>query len=157
MRHFQACLAALLLLGSAAAAADCLGPVVGVTDGDTLRVLCDGRQTIVRLQGIDAPEWRQPFGRRARKELSSLVYGREVRLAGTALDHYDRLLATVWLDGLNVNREMARRGYAWAYRRYLQDPALLDDEAQAREVRAGLWVDAAPQAPWDFRPPARKR
>jgi len=157
VRRLPASLAALLLLCSATAAADCLGPVVGVTDGDTLRVVCDGRETVVRLQGIDAPEWRQPYGRRARKELSTLVFGREVRLAGEELDYYGRLLATVWLDGLNVNREMTRRGYAWAYRRYLHDPALLEDEAHARDARAGLWADAEPQAPWDFRPPPWKR
>ena len=148
---------ALLVASAGAADADCAGPVVGVADGDTLRVVCAGRETTVRLRDIDAPEWRQPYGRRARKELSALVHGRDVQLEGDELDYYGRLLATVWIDGINVNREMTRRGYAWAYRRYLRDPALVEDEHEARRERAGLWADDAPMPPWEFRPPPRRR
>jgi micrococcal nuclease len=150
-------LSLVLLLAPAARAADCRGPVLEVADGDTLVVSCEGRPLRVRLDQIDAPEYRQPYGRRARKELAALVGGREVRLQQHGLDYYDRVLATVWLEELDVNRELLRRGYAWAYRRYLRDPALLEDEAGARAGRLGLWQDPAPQAPWDFRPPPRTR
>lgn len=148
--------AALVLLcacWSVSAAADCSGRVVGVADGDTLEVLCDGVQTRVRLAQIDAPEYRQAYGRRARKELATLVDGRTVRLQAHGLDYYQRPLMTVWLAEVDVNREMVRRGYAWAYRRYLRDPSLLEDEAQARRERRGLWVEADPVPPWRFRPP----
>ncbi|HSW11271.1 MAG TPA: thermonuclease family protein [Solimonas sp.] len=149
--------AAALLLAGGVAQADCSGPVLRVADGDSLHVSCDGQDTTVRLQGIDAPEWRQAYGRRAKKELAALVEGRELRLLGSEIDSYGRLLATAWLGDLNINREMARRGYAWAYRRYLHDPALLDDEAQARQQRLGLWADPQPVPPWEFRPPPWKR
>ena len=50
-------LAALLV--NPAAAGEFTGRVVGVTDGDTIKVLHDDRAEIVRLVGVDAPEKRQ--------------------------------------------------------------------------------------------------
>jgi endonuclease YncB( thermonuclease family) len=42
--------------------------VVKVTDGDTIHVLTDAKETIrIRLNGIDAPELGQPFGNNARE------------------------------------------------------------------------------------------
>ena len=38
------------------------GRVVGVTDGDTISVMRDGRSVRVRLEGIDCPESGQDFG-----------------------------------------------------------------------------------------------
>lgn len=148
----QPWIALLLWACAVAAQADCRGPVLRVADGDTLRVRCDGQETIVRLRGIDAPEWRQAYGQRAKKELSSLVAGREVLLRGDAQDDYGRRVATVFLGDLNVNREMTRRGYAWAYRRYLGDPQLIEDEAAARRERRGLWsAPKPPLEPWRYR------
>jgi len=43
---------------------------------------------------------------------------------------------------------------AWAYRRFLQGPYAsdyLDAETRARARRLGLWRDANPQPPWEFR------
>jgi endonuclease YncB( thermonuclease family) len=44
------------------------GRVVGVSDGDTINVMHDGRAEKIRLYGIDATEKGQAFG----KELNSL-------------------------------------------------------------------------------------
>jgi len=38
------------------------GKVVGVTDGDTIKVLQDGKQVKIRLVAIDCPEKGQPYG-----------------------------------------------------------------------------------------------
>lgn len=57
------------------------GVVVGVADGDTVTVLdTDKTQHKVRVAGIDAPEKAQPFGQRAKERMSTLVFGKEVRL-----------------------------------------------------------------------------
>ena len=62
-----------------------------------------------------------------------------------------RLVGTIWLGDRDINRELVREGYAWAYRDYLQDQSLLDDEAKARSEAVGLWSDPNPVAPWRWR------
>lgn len=150
-------LAVLLAAVAGIAQADCRGPVLKVPDGDSLVVRCDGRERDLRLAGIDAPEYRQRHGQRARQALAELVAGREVEVEALGVDDYDRLLAQVFVDGRNVNRELLRRGHAWAYRRYLRDPRWIDDEAYAREQRFGLWRDADPQPPWAYRAAVRRK
>jgi len=43
------------------------GKVVAVSDGDTIKVMHEGRAVKVRLHGIDCPEKKQPFGTKAKK------------------------------------------------------------------------------------------
>ena len=59
-------------------AADFTGRVVGISDGDTISALHDGRAEKIRLNGIDCPEKRQAFGQRAKEFTSKLVFGRDV-------------------------------------------------------------------------------
>lgn len=130
---------------------------VGVTDGDTIKVLCGRTEMKVRLAQIDAPERGQAFGAKAKEALSDLVFGREVRLDLGPKDRYGRDIATVWRGRLDINREMVRLGFAWAYRKYLEDPSLLDDEATAKAASRGLWRDGDPIAPWDYRRSSKSR
>lgn len=144
-----AVLAVLALTGAPAFA--CVGKVVGVTDGDTIMVLCDGVETKVRLNQIDTPERGQAFGSKAKEVLSNLVFKRTVRLEIVDTDRYGRAVATVWVGEMNANREMVRLGFAWAYRKYLQDQTLIEVEAEAKASRRGLWADPNPIPPWEFR------
>lgn len=50
----------LCLAAGGAWAAEFTGRVVGVTDGDTVRLLVDRQEIRIRLDQIDAPEKRQP-------------------------------------------------------------------------------------------------
>lgn len=55
---------AAVLLSVSTTAADLQGRVLGVTDGDTLKLLVDGRTEYkIRLGEIDAPKSGQPYGR----------------------------------------------------------------------------------------------
>jgi len=63
----------LALLASQTLAADFTGRVVGVSDGDTITVLHNGKGERIRLHGIDCPEKRQAFGNRAKQVKSDLV------------------------------------------------------------------------------------
>lgn len=54
-------LSLLLLLPSLAQAEQLTGKVVGISDGDTLSVLREGKAVKVRLYGIDTPEKGQAF------------------------------------------------------------------------------------------------
>ena len=52
--------------------ADFAGQVVGVIDGDSIRVMHEGKAEQIRLLGIDCPEKRQFFGTRAKEYTSEL-------------------------------------------------------------------------------------
>ncbi len=52
----------IALVASQTLAADFTGRVVGVSDGDTITVLHNGKGERIRLHGIDCPEKRQALG-----------------------------------------------------------------------------------------------
>lgn len=85
-----------------------------VIDGDRIEVLHGGRTEQVRLSGIDCPELRQAFGRRAKEFTSQLAFAKEVAIKVPGYDRYDRTIGDVTLpDGKNLNRELVKAGYAW--------------------------------------------
>lgn len=146
------CLA--LLLGLEARAKDgaqvVTGRCVGVHDGDSITVLAAGNvQLKVRLEGIDAPELKQPFSQQSKEALSGLVFGKAVTLHVTGKDRYKRTLAVVVAGGVNVNRELVRLGLAWRYEAYSKDAALLAAQNAAKGAKRGLWIDPAPVPPWE--------
>lgn len=51
------------------------GKVVGIADGDTITVLNNRTLERIRLYGIDCPEKRQAFGRKAQRFTSRMVFG----------------------------------------------------------------------------------
>ena len=122
--------------------------VVRVKDGDSLVVDSAGRQVDVRLADIDAPEHRQPCGDEASALLRSLVEGREVQLQLVGGDAYRRVVAHVFVDGVDVNAELVRRGLAWVRRGYDPAPQLIRHEDEARDAQRGLWADADATPPW---------
>jgi len=134
------------------------GRVVGVADGDTVTVL-DGslQQHKIRLSGIDAPEKRQPFGQRSKESLSGLVFARQVTVETDKKDRYGREVGRVRIDGIDVNLEQIKRGFAWHYTAYAKEQPWSDRrtyaaaEEEARVNLRGLWRDAQPVPPWDFR------
>ena len=139
----------LLLLAPALQARTIDCRVVGISDGDTFTCLTANRKTIkVRLAEIDAPEKTQPFGKKSRQMLGSLIHKRNVTLNIQGYDRYQRTLATVYdKQGQNINLIMVQQGMAWAYRQYLHDVAYLQAEQTAREHRRGLWRDRSPVEP----------
>jgi endonuclease YncB( thermonuclease family) len=132
------------------------GQVVGVTDGDTLKVLKNGREVVIRLYGVDAPETGQAFGTAARQFLSKKVFGHAVTVRVREKDRYGRSVGTVATDdGQDLSESLARNGYAWWYSRFApMAKNLADAETSARAARVGLWSDPNPTPPWSFRHPA---
>ncbi len=70
------------LFAAQALAADFTGRVVGVSDGDTITVLHNGKGERIRLHGIDCPEKRQAFGNRAKQFTSKLIFVKSVPRVG---------------------------------------------------------------------------
>ena len=135
------------------------GEVVRVWDGDTLHLQDrSGRRHKIRLAGIDAPELEQAQGKACRDRLAEQVLHRQVQAEIVDTDRYGRRVARIILNGRDINRQQLAGGCAWHYRRYArrwQDDAeytaYAEAEAQARANRLGLWRQASPQAPWQFR------
>lgn len=132
--------------------------MVGITDGDTVTALtAQNKQIKVRLAGIDAPERGQPFGKASKQALSDLVFRRDVILDGDKVDRYGRLVAKIEVDGRDINLEMIKLGMAWWYRKYANEQTAADQrlyeaaETGARGKKIGLWADAEPVPPWQWR------
>jgi micrococcal nuclease len=129
------------------------GKIVGVSDGDTVKLLtADFTEIKVRLEGIDCPEKNQAFGQKAKQFTSDLCFGKQVSFQKTGQDRYGRSLGYIILpDGRNLNKEILRAGFAWHYKKYNQSKELADLEKEAKAAKRGLWYDPNPMAPWDFR------
>ena len=143
-----------------------------VTDGDSFEL---GSAT-VRLYGVDAPEGRQsctrdgrPWacGNEAARKLRSLMGDRTVTCTKRDVDDYGRIVAVCRSGAADLSAEMARSGFATAYRRYSND--YVDEENEARAARRGIWAgeftppetwrhdarEAAPAQRDGTRPPSR--
>lgn len=159
-----------VLLGTPVAFADTLiGKVVGVADGDTVTVL-DAQQVQhrVRLMGIDAPEKTQPFGGRAKQNLSAIVFGRQVEIDWNKRDRYGRIIGRIRAPSpecrgadcppvQDVCIAQVATGFAWHFKHY-ESEQFPEDRARyaaaeegARAKRLGLWADPHPVPPWNWR------
>jgi len=134
------------------------GKVVGIADGDTISVLREGKAVKIRLYGVDAPEKAQAYGTQARKFTGDLVFQRTVTVVVHTTDRYGRLVGEVLLpDGRSLGHELVRAGLAWWYRSYApKDTTLAQLEAEARTAKRGLWADAQPIPPWQWRKGGRQ-
>lgn len=132
----------------AALMAICLGGEVRVVDGDTLVV--DGAR--IRIWGIDAPESNQDGGAEATAALSEIIQEQEVSFSEVDQDRYKRTVAVIYVDGVDVGREMIARGFAWHYARYTHnDAGYAAAQKNAQADRAGIWSKKNPLPPWEWR------
>ncbi|MEZ4269225.1 MAG: thermonuclease family protein [Myxococcota bacterium] len=128
------------------------GRVVKVLDGDTIDVLWRKTPVRVRFLGIDTPEKAQAYGAKARDFVKRATRGGVVKVVGAANDGRKRRLAEIFsADGASLNRQLVAQGLAWHYAKYSDDATLAALEREARRKKLGLWADAEPVAPWDFR------
>jgi len=140
-----------------------LATVTKIIDGDTVDVrIEDGSVIRVRLIGIDTPEiygentrekWPDidlfvlnEIGMDAKHYLENTILEKRVSLIydeqSGDLDKYGRYLYYISKDGTNISKELVKKGYARAYRKYdcnlKSELILLENEAI--EQRMGLWA-----------------
>ena len=124
--------------------------VTRVYDGDTVTAESDGYKFKVRLVGIDAPEISkkenepgQPFSQRAKTLLQMLVLNKTIELESYGLDRYSRILAVIYVDGMDVNFEMVKGGLAEVYKGKpapgFDNLPYWDVEREARSNKRGMW------------------
>lgn len=144
--RLAAYLATLLILFTPFPVLSAQWPVTGtaqVHDGDTLRI--NGHS--IRIWGIDAAELKQtctqggsvvPCGLMAREALERLVKGQTVTCIAKGKS-YQRIVAQCYAGGRDIAAAMTRLGMAHDDVRYSRG-YYADDEAAAKEVRAGWWA-----------------
>jgi endonuclease YncB( thermonuclease family) len=157
MKRLFGSLALVLGALSTLAAETITGRVVGVADGDTLTILVDHRTTVIRLDGIDAPEKGQPFGQAAKRHLSEFAFDRTATATCSKVDRYRRHVCAVHVEGHDVGEALIASGHAWVFTRYAHElpptrrVAYVEAEHTARDERLGLWRDPSPTPPWEWR------
>ena len=159
MPHHRFFLFLLLLLISTRVPAEMLtGRIVGVSDGDTLKLLDTGNVPHkIRIAGIDAPEKKQPFGEKAKTSLSALAYNRTAEADCRKIDRYRRNVCVVFVGGKDVGLEQIKAGMAWWYQQYAKEQTQQERtdyehaEFLAKRHRYGLWSGPNPTPPWEWR------
>ncbi len=143
-RVFLPCCLFCLLLLPALARAD-QARFLSVIDGDSLMIRLGDRPVEVRLIGVDAPEWDQEWGVRAKAFSLQFCYGKELRLEydKERKDRYGRLLAYVYDGTTMLNEALVKNGLAVPilvrpngryYRKFKKAGKT------AREERRGFWL-----------------
>lgn len=150
MRHFLNWLFCLSVAATTSAA-EIVGVVTKVSDGDTIWVTAKTGREKIRLDRIDAPETDQPYGRESTAILSNMVRGQQVRVDYSKRDQYGRVLGIVFLGTNDVNLAMVREGAAWHYKYFDKTPAYSESEADAKSNRRGLWAKDTPINPYEWR------
>jgi hypothetical protein len=79
-------------------------------------------------------------------------HNKDASIRDRGKDRYGRTLGAITCAGVDANAEEVRRGMAWVFERYAaKDSPLYAVQAEARTARRGLWQDAKPVPPWEFR------
>jgi endonuclease YncB( thermonuclease family) len=126
-----------LMLTLPAMAADYLGKVTSVADGDTFTMESESGKVRVRICGIDAPE------RGAAGVLANMIEGKTVHCLqvgdGTVCDgkskptSRDRIVAQCFLDKLDIAEEMVKSGTACDWPKFSGDHYKISDATCSRK------------------------
>lgn len=131
--------------------------VIKVTDGDTIHVLLNNKDTTIRIIGIDTPETVDPrkpvqcMGKEASNRARELLSGKTVVLVPDPTqkdkDKYGRLLRYVFINGsddygLGAIIEGLAHEYTYSLP-YKYQTEYKNAEKAARQAKVGLWADNA--------------
>lgn len=143
-------------LKARASGTEAISGAARIIDGDTIEI----KGERIRLNGIDAPETSQSCpsrwlgtwrcGDAAGRQLRKIIQMRTVTCEGHERDSYGRLIGTCFVEGLDINAEMVRAGYAWAFTKY--SDVYVGEQREAEAAKVGIWVADKPVKPaWDYR------
>lgn len=125
-----------------------------VHDGDTVRAVCEGEMTKIRLYCIDTPELAQrPWGQESRDHLRAILPD-TLRLVVHDTDRYGRKVGDLISpqSGESFNLRMVEDGLAAVYPKYCDEARFYRAEERAKAAGNGIWRRPGEhQRPWDFR------
>lgn len=133
------------------------GKVIHIADGDTVTIIANKSQHRIRLLGIDAPEKTQAYGKQSRVALNRAINGKYVTVEWNKRDDYGRIIGKVVYNGVDINLQQIQKGMAWHYKYFEREQEPEDRsryaqaEYQAQRDKLGLWQDAKPTPPWQYR------
>lgn len=136
-------------------AASLQGQVTAIVDGDSFTLVSQKLPVKIRLLAVAVPEGDQPYSGIARQHLSDLILNKYVVVRYSALQEF--LVGQVLVGDMDIGAQMIRDGVAWYDKS--EERMLGETERQvyamsmeaARNEHRGLWQDATPVAPWDYR------
>lgn len=137
---------------------------VAPVDGDTAKVKIKGKVETVRFLLVDTPETKHPKWGEQPKGAQAAAFTQKMLEEADRItlqydvekrDKYQRVLAYVFADGVNVQEELLKRGlarvgYVYDSRRHLE--AFKEAEKFARERRLGIWECAGYVARDGYKP-----
>jgi endonuclease YncB( thermonuclease family) len=138
-------------------AATLVGKVEKVDEGDLFTLVNMNRSIKIRLLGVDAPEVNQPFADVSREHLAQLVLHKFVVVQYSGLGPNNNIVGKVLIGELDICAQMIRDGAAWysdtdaGYLSPEDRDTYSGSEQAARSERRGIWGEATPIAPWEFR------
>ncbi len=130
------------------------GTVMWVYDGDTIKIRSQkGKDYVIRLEAIDAPEKDQPYAKESKDYLFKLCFKKQVTVKKKSIDKYGRIVGRVKIVGskIDIPVELIKSGMAWHYKYFDKSWKLSKLEKKAKKKKLGLWSQKEPKEPWDYR------
>ena len=106
------------------------GTVTHIRDGDTIEV----GKIPIRLNGVSAPELKEPLGPQSKKFIVGPVDGKHVSCELTGAKTYDRFVGTCYIDGEDIGIAVIAAGLALDCPRYSGGRYAEFELAAAREL-----------------------
>ncbi|MEM3543348.1 MAG: thermonuclease family protein [archaeon] len=118
--------------------------VLKVIDGDTIKVLIRNKMESVRFVGINAPETNECYWKEAKEYVESRLSMKKVKLvydSHSKIDRYGRILAYVYVDGVDFGRELLEKGYVRVFEKYPFDKMkeYIELQEKSAQEKKGLW------------------
>ncbi len=129
--------------------------VVSIIDWDTIKINYKWKSKNIRLIWIDAPEnsstrywYTQEYWDSSKQKLEKLIWDNQIKLefddSQWKYDSFDRLLAYIFVDSININQKMIESWMAKEYtydKPYKYQKQFLDAQNIAKQKNIWIWSD----------------
>lgn len=128
------------------------GKVTGINNDHSLVIQEGGKTYVFHFYGIVFPKEARGISKGSRVFLEEATFGKRVRVRPISAGRSKRRYALIFLDGLNLNEEMVRRGMAWVVPRgctLSECDSLIKAQEEAKASSKGVWAGKGVSPPWE--------
>jgi micrococcal nuclease len=126
------------------------GKIVRVVEGDILQFQTPDSTYTIHLYGIDAPEEGQYYRDQVIDHLEKYLWA-DASFQIKKNFNFEGISAILTINGVNINKDLVKNGYAFYDRPHCIDAELARAEEHAREKKLGLWRSRSNVTPWEFK------